>query len=132
MSHSQKSYQSGLRRVRFLGSAKSGTHHWIMQRTSAVALVFLGIWFVTALINLSGDPQPVALGWLLEGYNSELLILFVVASFYHAALGMKVVYEDYIHNKAAKYISILVTNFALLIMAVISIVSILRIYIHLS
>ena len=38
--------RSDLARVRGLGSAKEGVHHWWMQRVTAVALVPLSIWFV--------------------------------------------------------------------------------------
>ena len=36
------SMQSPLGRVRGLGSAKNGTHHWWIQRVTAVALIPLG------------------------------------------------------------------------------------------
>lgn len=41
-------------RSRELGSAQSGSHHWWLQRVTALALAPLTIWFVisfTALIN---------------------------------------------------------------------------------
>ena len=37
--------RSPLGRVRGLGSAKGGTHHWWMQRVTSVALLPLTLWF---------------------------------------------------------------------------------------
>ena len=45
------SLRSPLGKVRGLGSAKNGTHHWWMQKVSAVALVPLTIWFVYLALN---------------------------------------------------------------------------------
>ena len=38
--------QTPLKRVRGWGSARSGTHHFIVQRITAVALIALVIWVV--------------------------------------------------------------------------------------
>ncbi len=46
-----------LGRVRGLGSAKNGTHHWWMQRVTAVALVPLVVWFVASLVGLLGPTM---------------------------------------------------------------------------
>ena len=42
-------YRSPLAKVRGLGSAKTGTSHWWMQRVTAVALIPLSFWLITFL-----------------------------------------------------------------------------------
>ena len=49
-------YRSSLANVRGLGSAKTGTSHWWMQRITAVALIPLSFWLITFL-NLSLQVQ---------------------------------------------------------------------------
>jgi len=39
-------------RVRALGSAHSGTKHWLAMRFTSVALLVLGFWLLFALIGL--------------------------------------------------------------------------------
>ena len=46
--------RSPLGRVRGLGSARGGTHHWWMQRITSVALLPLTLWFVLSVASLAG------------------------------------------------------------------------------
>jgi succinate dehydrogenase / fumarate reductase membrane anchor subunit len=91
-----------LGRARGLGSAKEGVAHWWAQRTTAVALVPLTLWFVASVIGLIGADYAVAVAWFKAPLNATLMILLVVATFYHAALGVQVVVEDYIHHEGQK------------------------------
>jgi succinate dehydrogenase / fumarate reductase membrane anchor subunit len=91
-------------RVRGLGSAKGGTHHWWMQRLTAVALIPLGIWFVISMICLAGADHAAVSAWMARPLTAVLMLLLIVALFHHLQLGMQVVVEDYIHGEAAKMI----------------------------
>ncbi len=91
-----------LARVRGLGSAKEGTHHWIAQRMTAVALVPLTLWFVISLICLIGGDLGAVKSWLASPFNAVLMILTLIAGFHHAQLGLQVVIEDYIHGHGCK------------------------------
>lgn len=89
-------------RVRGLGSAKEGTHHWWMQRITAIALIPLGIWFVVSLICLAGADHATVSAWLAGPLTAVLMLLLIVATFHHLQLGIQVVIEDYVHGEAAK------------------------------
>ena len=91
-----------LARVRGLGSAKDGTHHWIVQRMTAVALIPLTLWFVVSLISLIGSDLVAVQSWLSSPFNAVMMILTLVAGFHHAQLGLQVVIEDYIHGHGKK------------------------------
>ena len=95
-----------LARVRGLGSAKEGPHHWIAQRMTAVALVPLTLWFVISLISLIGGDIVGIKVWLASPFNAVLMILTLVAGFHHAQLGLQVVMEDYIHSHGCKLVAI--------------------------
>ncbi len=116
-----------LGRVRGLGSAKEGTHHWWMQRVTAIALVPLTLWFVVSVIGLVGKPYAAVAGWIGNPIVSVFLILMVIATFYHAWLGIQVVVEDYVHAKAVKITSLLLVKFLCFVLAAASIYSILLI-----
>jgi succinate dehydrogenase / fumarate reductase membrane anchor subunit len=104
--------RSDLARVRGLGSAKDGVHHWWVQRLSAVALVPLGIWFVVSAIKLAGVPLDVYRAWLNTGANVFLMVLFVATLFYHLKLGLQIVIEDYVHDEKTKVVSLMLNTFA--------------------
>lgn len=93
-----------LARVRGLGSAKDGTHHWIAQRMTAVALVPLTLWFVFSLICLIGGDLAAVKAWLASPFNAVLMVLTLIAGFHHAQLGLQVVIEDYVHGHFMKIV----------------------------
>ncbi|HCJ62548.1 MAG: succinate dehydrogenase, hydrophobic membrane anchor protein [SAR116 cluster bacterium] len=113
-----RDYRTPTARVRGLGSAHEGTGHWINQRVSAVAMVPLVLWFVGSIIFHLGDDRAAIMAWLQNPLVAILLTLGLVASFYHARLGIQVVVEDYIHNTAAKVVSLLVVQLLLLALGV--------------
>ena len=112
MDSAKGSLRSDLGRVRGLGSAKEGVHHWWMQRVTAIALIPLSLWFVASLVFLSDVDHATAIQWLRAPVSLGLMSLFLVALIYHAILGLQVVIEDYIHGKAAKLILLLLIQFA--------------------
>ena len=84
--------------ARGLGSAKSGTQHWWLQRLTAVALLLLTPWFAVTALNLIGVDQSSVRQTLGQPLNASLLLAYVLAMFWHAQLGLQVVVEDYVHG----------------------------------
>lgn len=112
------SLQSPLGRVRGLGSAKDGTHHWWMQRVTAVALVPLALWFAVAIIKMTGASHGEAITWVQSPFNAIMLLLLIVATFHHMQLGLQVVIEDYVHREGTKVVLILTEKLASFTLAV--------------
>jgi succinate dehydrogenase / fumarate reductase membrane anchor subunit len=98
--------RSPLGRAIGLGSAKEGVQHWWMQRVTAVTLVPLALWFVIVVIELAGGDRQALVAWLHHPMPAMLMILLIAATFYHAALGLQVVIEDYVHSEGLKLVSI--------------------------
>jgi succinate dehydrogenase / fumarate reductase membrane anchor subunit len=100
-----------LARVRYLGSAKSGTHHlWHMRATSA-ALVPLTLAFVWIVLRLVGKDYATVRDTLGQPLPAIIMILFLGASIYHMKLGMQTIIEDYVHGEHAKTWSLLANSF---------------------
>jgi succinate dehydrogenase membrane anchor subunit len=94
--------RSPLGRAIGLGSAKEGVEHWWRQRTTALVLVPLTLWLVISVIGLVGADRAAMVAWLHNPMWAVLLISLLVATFYHAALGLQIVIEDYIHGEAMR------------------------------
>lgn len=95
-----KSLKHPLARARGLGSAQSGVHHWIAQRATAVLLVVLVPWSAYAVSVLAGAAHADAAAFVARPWNATLTILLVLTVLYHTMLGLQVVIEDYVHQRA--------------------------------
>jgi succinate dehydrogenase / fumarate reductase membrane anchor subunit len=118
--------QSPLGRVRGLGSAKAGVHHWKVERVTALALVPLTVWFVIAALSHLGADQPAIAAWAARPLNAALLLALVVMTFHHMQLGLQVVWEDYIRTIRLREAAILATKGACLLLGLIAAVSVLK------
>jgi succinate dehydrogenase / fumarate reductase membrane anchor subunit len=121
-------YETPFHKARGLGSAKSGLRHWMGQRVSAIALIPLSIWFVGAFILLLTAPFDQAQQWLSSPWVVTLSILLTLVMFYHGYLGMQVILEDYVPHTSTRWILILAIKFLSALMPLLTIVSILKIF----
>jgi succinate dehydrogenase / fumarate reductase, membrane anchor subunit len=122
----KRDYRTAMSRVRGLGSAKSGTEHWWSLKLSSLALIPLGLWFVVSLLGLIGAPHAAVVLWMSNPLVVVMLILLIVATFHHAAMGMQVVYEDYIPDHTVRLMADLGTKALLTIFAVATIFAVIR------
>ena len=121
-----RSMRTPLARVRGLGSAKEGVHHWWAQRLTALALVPLTLWFVVSVAGLAGMDHAGAVAWIGSPPVTVLLVLLIAATFWHAQLGVRVVIEDYVHSEAVKLVALIAVKFAAVLLAIASIFAVLR------
>jgi succinate dehydrogenase / fumarate reductase membrane anchor subunit len=117
--------RSPLGRALGLGSAKEGVEHWWLQRLTAVALVPLAVWFVAVLIRLIGADLETVRAWIAHPLPAILLALLLIATFYHTALGLQVVIEDYVAAPGARLGLIVVLRLACFAFAVAGIFAVL-------
>ena len=92
--------RSPLSRAIGLGSAREGSEHWWGQRISAVALVPLTLWFAASIVAHAGSDYATFIAWIKSPFVATLMTLLLIFLFYHAALGLQVVIEDYVHSRA--------------------------------
>ncbi|MGO1119610.1 succinate dehydrogenase, hydrophobic membrane anchor protein [Rhodovibrionaceae bacterium A322] len=114
-----------LSQVRHLGSAKDGTTQWWAMRLSSLALVPLVLWFVISLLSLVGADHAAFTAWASQPVTAGLLILLILATFHHAAAGLKEVIEDYIHSHGPKLALILLVQGACIVLGLTAVLSVL-------
>ena len=120
-------YRTALSVVRGAGAAKDGTRHWWAQRLTAIALVPLGVGFVVMMIALLGADYDGARAAFAHPVAAALWILFTVALFHHAQLGLQVIVEDYVHSLGLKVAGIIAVKFVAMALGAACIVSIIRV-----
>ena len=119
--------RSPLGRVRGLGSAKGGTHHWWMQRVSSAALLPLTIWFALSAASLAGASHAETVAWIGRPWNALLLLVTIGISFQHTASGIQVIIEDYANQEWLKIGGILAIKAICVLAALASALAVLRI-----
>jgi succinate dehydrogenase membrane anchor subunit len=122
------SMQNPLAKVRGLGSAKEGFHHWWAQRLTAVALVPLSLWFIYSLAVITGAEYSVVITWLSQPINAVLMLLFLFSLYYHAGLGLQVVIEDYIDSEWQKIACLILVKFLVWLAGLSAVIAVLKIY----
>lgn len=110
-----------------LGSAKQGAHHFLLQRTTAVALALLVPWMVWLALELVHLDYAGAHALVAHPLNAVLLLAFVVAVFWHAQLGLQVVIEDYVHTKGTQVVLQILVKFLCFLGAAASALAVIRI-----
>jgi succinate dehydrogenase / fumarate reductase membrane anchor subunit len=98
-------------RVRGLGSAHSGTHHWIAQRVTAVGNALLVTWLIASLAMLPAHDHAAVTGWLAQPIVAVPMMLMIISVFYHIRLGLQVLIEDYVHEDGLKFAVLILLNF---------------------
>ena len=102
MSDNPRILHDDLRRVRYLGSARSGTAAAWHMRLTSLALVPLTIGFVWVVLSLVDRPYVEVYTTLSRPAAAILLLLFILAGIYHMELGMRSIIEDYVHGSHGK------------------------------
>lgn len=113
-------------RVRGLGSAHEGTHHWWHQRMSAGSNLLLMTWLIVSLIRLPDLGYETVQAWLSAPVAAVPMILLVFSVFYHLKAGLQVVIEDYARD-AGRIVLMTLLNFFAIGGAVFAVFSILKI-----
>ncbi|MDO6459779.1 succinate dehydrogenase, hydrophobic membrane anchor protein [Granulosicoccaceae sp. 1_MG-2023] len=126
---SSNSLRTPLGKVKGLGSAKSGTHHFLVQRLTALALIPLTLWFCFSLASMPAMDYASFTAWLQSPVSASLMILTVLVTFYHASLGVQVVIEDYVSGHGLRLASIIAVQFVCALLAVVGTVSVIKILI---
>lgn len=133
MSASSSDFRSKLSRAKGLGTAHHGAHHWWIQRVTALALIPLSTWFVYSLMLLMvGSNTSSVTAWFSSPCNAVLMSLLMVATFWHAMLGLQVVIEDYVHAPFSKYLLLLANTFFCFGFGAVSILAVLKLHFQIS
>ncbi|MDQ4086731.1 MAG: succinate dehydrogenase, hydrophobic membrane anchor protein [Pseudomonadota bacterium] len=120
------SLETPLARVRGLGSAQAGAHHWWHERLSSIATFLLFVWLIVSLLRLPALDHATLAEWLAQPLAAAPMLLLIVATFWHLKLGLQVIVEDYVHEEGGKLFWIVLINFAAMFGAALALFSVLK------
>ncbi|NCF37733.1 MAG: succinate dehydrogenase, hydrophobic membrane anchor protein [Gammaproteobacteria bacterium] len=118
--------RSPLSRVKGLGSAKDGTHHFWHQRLTSLLLIPLVLWLGFSLAAMPVDHATLV-DWVRQPLVTIALVLLIGTTFYHAKLGLQVVIEDYVASHSRRTFILLLSSFLCLLFGLVGVVAVLKI-----
>lgn len=121
------SMRTPLSKVRGLGSAKSGSEHFWLQRVTAVANIPLVLFFLVSLIANAGGDHASVTAFLGSPIIAIVMILLIVSGVFHMRLGMQVIIEDYVHSEGLKILCLMLNTFFSIFVALVCAFALLRI-----
>ena len=102
MAKGQAPVRPAMSRVRFLGSAKSGTADAWNMRVTSIALIPLSIAFVAIVLSLLGKDYAAVRAELGHPLPAILMLLFILSGVFHMKIGMQAIIDDYVHAALLK------------------------------
>jgi succinate dehydrogenase / fumarate reductase membrane anchor subunit len=122
------SFRTPLGRVLGLGSAKSGVHHWWMERVTAIAAVPLVLFLIGFILATAGSDHQAVVTAIRHPVVAVGLIVAIITIVRHMQLGMQVILEDYVHGKMMLIASLLANGLFSFIVAVAGVAAVIAIY----
>lgn len=101
-------------RVRGLGTAHHGGHHWMLQRFTAIGNLVLMSYLVVSFALLGDFDYASVVKWLSTPIAATAIILLVISVFWHARLGLQVLIEDYMVDPGTKFGLLAALNLAII------------------
>jgi succinate dehydrogenase / fumarate reductase, membrane anchor subunit len=127
MANNSSSQSTDIAKVRYFGSARSGTgDNWRMRLTSAalIPLTIAFVWLILSLVGKDYNGVRMALGSPLQAI---VILLFILAGVYHMQLGMRSIIFDYVHEPRLKEWSLIANACFCAVIALACVYSVLRI-----
>jgi len=108
-------------------SEKTASHHWILQRASAVFFLPLAIWLIYQFNYIFFNIEDIG-SFVINPINVTLFMMFVITGFYHAVLGLQVIFEDYIQCGYARFFLMVLTYFISIFTAIITLFAVITVH----
>lgn len=121
------SIRTPLARTKGLGASGHGAGHFWLQRLTAAANVPLMLAFIVIVALCAGRPYPDAVRLIGSPLVSVVLILAVLSVCTHMRIGLQVVIEDYVHDRALRILALTANTFYAVVVGVACLYAILRI-----
>ncbi len=122
-----RGYRTALSRTRGLGASHSGVGAFITERVTSVALVFLCLWAVWAMVATAPGGYAGAVAFLHNPIEATLAVLLVAIGFQHTHLGMRVIIEDYVPGHSARLACLLLNSAVALAGGALGVVALLKV-----
>ena len=83
----------------------NSTKKWLLMKSSGIVLVPFTIWFILNIVSIyDNDYQEIFLFFSSQPYKF-LFSIFIIIAFFHSALTISEIFEDYVENETIKNVA---------------------------
>lgn len=116
-----------LARARGLGSARSGTGHFWLQRMTAIANLILVVVVMAQIARLAGADHAAVKAALKSPVLALPLLLLVLSGMMHMRLGMQTIIEDYVSSEGCKLALLMANTFFVILVGLTCVYAVVKI-----
>ena len=83
----------------------NATKKWIFLKVSTFILIPLMVWFVLNFVSIYDQNYNQVITYFSDQKTKFLLSLLIITAFFHSALTISEIFEDYIHEEKIKSVA---------------------------
>ncbi len=85
------------------------TKKWLLLKISSVIMVPFMIWFLLKFVSIYDNNYQIIIEFFLDPLSAVIFSIFIVITFFHSALTISEIFEDYINSeKTRKFANMMV------------------------
>ena len=100
----------------------NATKKWIFLKASSIILIPLLLWFMINLASIYDKNFEEVLGFFTTQPSKFLISLLIIVAFFHSALSITEIFEDYVHNEQIRSVANKILYFFAIIIPLLTII----------
>ena len=100
----------------------SATRKWIFLKVSSLLMVPFMIWFLIKFVSIYDGNYQKIVEFFSTQPSTIIFSIFIVITFFHSALSISEIFEDYINNKKTRKFANIMVYLSSFIIPVITII----------
>ena len=104
----------------------NATKKWIFLKISSLILIPLMVWFMINFISIYDQDYDQIIVFFSNQTTKFLLSLLIITAFFHTALTISEIFEDYVHEEKIKSVANKLLYFFAIIFPLITIIVLLK------
>tara|TARA_X000000368_G_scaffold376690_1_gene329865 strand:+ start:679 stop:1002 length:324 start_codon:yes stop_codon:yes gene_type:complete len=104
----------------------NATRKWIFLKVSSLLMVPFMIWFLIKFVSIYDGNYQKIVEFFSTQPSTIIFSIFIVITFFHSALSISEIFEDYIDNKKTRKFANIMVYLSSFIIPAITIITLIR------
>ena len=104
----------------------SATKKWLLLKTSSFLMVPFMIWFIIKFVSIYDKNYQNILEFFSSKISITFFSIFLILTFFNAALSISEIFEDYINNEKSRKFANIMVYLSSFIIPAITIITLIR------